>query len=79
MTEDTELALRVLKSLGMDRTWPLIKATEEAIRDEANFLGCPIAQAACSFADAVRDRGHGRWVDVIAQHREERAGRVQRG
>lgn len=77
MTADTERAVRVLKILRLQPTWPLIRVMGAAIREEADSLRCPLDEAAWSLADAVREiGGHGRLVDVLAQIREQRAGRV---
>jgi hypothetical protein len=78
MTEVTQLALKVLKILGMKRTWPLAGAAKSAIQTEAKFLGCTLEEAAGSIIEAAREMQRcGHSLD-FAGWRERKMDRMKR-
>ncbi|MGA7218886.1 MAG: hypothetical protein WBX38_11250 [Candidatus Sulfotelmatobacter sp.] len=78
MTEVTQLALKVLKSLGMKRTWPLVGAAKSAIQIEAKFLGCTLEEAAGSIIEAARKMQRCGHSPDFAGWRERRMERMRR-
>jgi len=79
MTEITKLALKVLKILGLKRTWPLVGAAKSAIQTEAKFVGCTLEEAAGAILEeAHQTRRCGESVNVFAHWHERRMGRMRR-
>lgn len=46
MTETMKLALKVVCSLRLEHSWPLIKTVESALTTESSFVGCTTGEAA---------------------------------
>jgi hypothetical protein len=78
MTEVTQLALKVLKILGMKRTWPLVGAAKSAIQTEAKFLGRTPEEATGSIIEAGREMQRCGHSFDFAGWRERRMDRMRR-